>query len=1564
MANKSFLFRVTSDGVDQLRKDLESLGPSGAKAFQTIASASPQLANALKTAEERADTARAEFERLNRAARDARPSFVQAAAAIGGDLRQSLEATTYRLGPLGAGLRALGPIGIAASAGAVAFGGALHKVFEATAEAEQASLRLNAVLKATGGVVGLTRKQLDDMADAMQASFHIDDDDIRGVMATLATFKSVAGDAFGETIKQAINMRAVFGGDLQSNIVQLGKALEDPVRGLTALRRSGLSFTEAQKDMIAALDKAGDRAGAQRVILGELEKQIGGTGAAAAGGLTGAVDRLSVAWGNFWESAPEKLGPVKDVLEILARGIERVTKDLSGPTLEETAANQWAELNKLLDRRREVDQNPLLDPFGTELPDLDKQIQAKNAELAVTRQLIQAAADKEAADQKAAKEAAERHAQELKAEAERAAADEAAKARAKEAARAAKDAAAEDKRLAEARKKATEDATIALGGQIASLKEETYQLGLSDRERFVRQQVLKAEQEVIKGTVEAGEEYVAQIEREAYALYDANKAIKDREKAEKDATKVAEDAAAERQKIAEREAELMLEPFKNAIAGVQDTLTDTFKDALRGNITDAATFWDKWVDLATEAAAQVAAVMVLRPAIAAGAGALGLDSLAASYGLGSLTGGSAQNAVASGSGVASSASTLAAIFGGAGGAKTGLGTWLNGLLGTGSPVYSNGIQIGASMPAWASFLNSGVGTGLVGAAAASGTSALAGGSWQQSAFAGGGALLGGIVGSIFPAVGSTAGAAAGGLLGNILGGLFGDKKKKPPKLSSVTSIEALASGLFGVGATATKHIGDVTSGLGSDAANTLNALLASLGATVNGPLSGQLQYYGRTPRFMSTVAGITNQFGNDEQGAKDAIADFIARTMVEAAQSDRLEGVPEAIRVAIANSGATKADQLDAAIAFGKFYERVDQIRTPAQAAAAAVTELAAAMAKAESQAEQYGLAAEKLPEIFKANFIDGIADQLLALKDPQAYALKQLDIEKAGAVAQAEKLGADLSQIEELYALKRQQIVEQGLSGVNSSFKDFFDSLLIGPASALSPTEQMAQARQRFDTAYQSGNAADFTAAAQQLLAISRDFYASTEKYADVFREVLSKTKDLGGLDVQVPGFAAGGDFSGGVRMVGERGPEIEASGPARYFDAQTTARIMQLANADLSPRMMTQILAGFGRYGADGKRDNRLAMLNDDEIALLIANGGAGSINPHTGLLEFYERADSRDRGPGTGNKGGSGGGGGRSGSTGGGSKSNPAINPGNKNLGLAGPDYSGPQGSGTGVDANNPSNAPGKNPNKGGGGWDKSFGPAPTSPISEDGFFDGSKVNTPNGPVDADKFFHDWADFQGIAYDDLTADDFLDKIGNFVASVFGFDEKNPVIDPDYNAPGNPVGLGANWGFDPLKLGLLIGGFANPVVNALSYLYGAYKWLGGPAPIDINMGPSVFGGPDAAPPGSVANDNAISSAPLAGPSLASGLSLPGGENDTPLGTVAGRSMVSPNLQGMQNSVASQAQAALGSTRTARGNENVVSELRLLRLEQEKTRAAIDRMGSEQQRTNGLLVYDKVRRK
>lgn len=47
-------------------------------------------------------------------------------------------------------------------------------------------------------------------------------------------------------------------------------------------------------------------------------------------------------------------------------------------------------------------------------------------------------------------------------------------------------------------------------------------------------------------------------------------------------------------------------------------------------------------------------------------------------------------------------------------------------------------------------------------------------------------------------------------------------------------------------------------------------------------------------------------------------------------------------------------------------------------------------------------------------------------------------------------------------------------------------------------------------------------------------------------------------GKAIGLPFFARGGFHSGGLRIVGENGPELEATGPARYFSASQTRRMM----------------------------------------------------------------------------------------------------------------------------------------------------------------------------------------------------------------------------------------------------------------------------------------------------------------------------------------------------------------------------------------------------------------------
>jgi lambda family phage tail tape measure protein len=245
-----------------------------------------------------------------------------------GTLRGTFEGMTARLGPVGGALSRLGPAGLAAGAALGALTGIIAKGVAMQGEAERSYRRLEAVLNATGHAAGLTSRQITRFAEEMERTTLIQAEAVQEAAAVLATFRSVSGETFTRTIRLAQDMATVFGGTLQSSVTQLGKALEDPIQGLTALRRVGISFSASQRDVIKALVDTGREAEAQRVILDALEQQVGGAGAAEARGLTGATNRLSDAWGNFLEhlaATSGAAGTAQNALNAMAGVMERIT---------------------------------------------------------------------------------------------------------------------------------------------------------------------------------------------------------------------------------------------------------------------------------------------------------------------------------------------------------------------------------------------------------------------------------------------------------------------------------------------------------------------------------------------------------------------------------------------------------------------------------------------------------------------------------------------------------------------------------------------------------------------------------------------------------------------------------------------------------------------------------------------------------------------------------------------------------------------------------------------------------------------------------------------------------------------------------------------------------------------------------------------------------------------------------------------------------------------------------------------------------------------------------------
>lgn len=177
-------------------------------------------------------------------------------------------------------------------------GGTAVQAFRVQAKA---IAQVEAGLRSTGGQVGYTSKQLQDMASSLQGKTLFGDEDIlQNATAQLLTFTNISGEQFARTQQAALDLATRLDGDLKGASIQLGKALNDPVANLSALSRSGIQFSDEQKEVIKSLAESGRLAEAQTLILDELNKQYGGSAEAAAkadGGLT----QLANAFGDLQE---------------------------------------------------------------------------------------------------------------------------------------------------------------------------------------------------------------------------------------------------------------------------------------------------------------------------------------------------------------------------------------------------------------------------------------------------------------------------------------------------------------------------------------------------------------------------------------------------------------------------------------------------------------------------------------------------------------------------------------------------------------------------------------------------------------------------------------------------------------------------------------------------------------------------------------------------------------------------------------------------------------------------------------------------------------------------------------------------------------------------------------------------------------------------------------------------------------------------------------------------------------------------------------------------------------
>lgn len=229
---------------------------------------------------------------------------------------------SQRIRRVGEGMTRFGARATAASAPILyAFRDSL-KLYDQQARAQA---KVEQAVRATGGAAGFTAPKLFEMATGLQDITRFGDEKILNeVTAQLLTFKNISGDAFERAQITAMDLATVLDGDLKSSSIMLGKALNDPVLGLSAMSRAGVTFSKDQQEVIKALATTGRVAEAQALILSELESQYGGQAVAAAQSGLGALAQLSNSWGDLKEDVGAILGellpPITQFFKTLISG--------------------------------------------------------------------------------------------------------------------------------------------------------------------------------------------------------------------------------------------------------------------------------------------------------------------------------------------------------------------------------------------------------------------------------------------------------------------------------------------------------------------------------------------------------------------------------------------------------------------------------------------------------------------------------------------------------------------------------------------------------------------------------------------------------------------------------------------------------------------------------------------------------------------------------------------------------------------------------------------------------------------------------------------------------------------------------------------------------------------------------------------------------------------------------------------------------------------------------------------------------------------------------------------
>ena len=196
----------------------------------------------------------------------------------------------------------------------------IGSLVKAYGDFEESQKRIERAIVSTGGAVGLTKEEIFAMSAALEETTGIAETTINTATGLLLTFTNIGEEVFPQAQKAVLDMAAamyqsnVNSENLRSTSIQLGKALNDPIKGLTSLSRVGVAFTKQQKTLIKFFVNTNQKGKAQAIIIAELNKEFGDQ--ASLEGYNKKMRELDTALGKVAERIGAELRPAVEQIVV------------------------------------------------------------------------------------------------------------------------------------------------------------------------------------------------------------------------------------------------------------------------------------------------------------------------------------------------------------------------------------------------------------------------------------------------------------------------------------------------------------------------------------------------------------------------------------------------------------------------------------------------------------------------------------------------------------------------------------------------------------------------------------------------------------------------------------------------------------------------------------------------------------------------------------------------------------------------------------------------------------------------------------------------------------------------------------------------------------------------------------------------------------------------------------------------------------------------------------------------------------------------------------------------